>query len=561
MIGLVSATVNGGRNAAHLERSWPDARIYEGRPSQALRRAWRECDEIVLFLAVGAAVRFVAPLLEDKRRDPGIVCVDDAARFAVALAGGHGGGANALAVRVADSLGATPVVTTASDVTDFPALDSFGAGLGFEIDEGSDLAAVGAALVSGERVNLVSDVRWPLGPVPENVVREEEAEPPVILVSDRLEDVPRPAVVYRPPSLVAGIGCSRGVRAKEILTLLHRSLEEAGLSQKSVASLASVEAKSDEAGLLEAAEELGVPLRFHAAQELSSIEVPNPSSVVKDAVGTPSVAEASVLASGAKLLSEKRKSGMATVALGRLPARGRLFLVGLGPGDGTLIPPLARDALAASELVVGLEQYVQRIRHLLRPGTRLSTPPLGSEVERAREALAEARAGGSVALVSSGDTGVYAMASPTLELAGEDVDVAVVPGITAAQAAASLLGSPLGHDHCSISLSDLLTPWEIIQERVRAAAEADFVLSLYNPRSKGRDWQLGKVREILLDHRSPGTPVGVVREAFREDQSVLLTDLGSLRPESVDMLTTVIVGSSRTEVRAGRMVTPRGYGV
>ncbi|MFL6033283.1 MAG: precorrin-3B C(17)-methyltransferase [Rubrobacteraceae bacterium] len=561
MIGLVSATVNGGRNAAHLERSWPDARIYEGRPSQALRRAWRECDEIVLFLAVGAAVRLVAPLLEDKRRDPGIVCVDDAARFAVALAGGHGGGANALAVRVADSLGATPVVTTASDVTDFPALDSFGAGLGFEIEEGSDLAAVGAALVSGERVNLVSDVRWPHGPVPENVVRKEEAEPPVILVSDRLEDVPRPAVVYRPPSLVAGVGCSRGVRAEEILTLLHRSLEEAGLSQKSVASLASVEAKSDETGLLEAAGELGVPLRFHAAQELSAIEVPNPSSVVKDAVGTPSVAEASVLASGAKLLAEKRKSGMATVAVGRLPARGRLFLVGLGPGDGALIPPLARDALAASELVVGLEQYVQRIRHLLRPGTRLSTPPLGSEVERAKAALAEAQAGGSVALVSSGDAGVYAMASPALELAGGDVDVAVVPGITAAQAAASLLGSPLGHDHCSISLSDLLTPWEIIQERVRAAAEADFVLSLYNPRSKGRDWQLGKVREILLDHRSPGTPVGVVREAFREGQSVLLTDLGSLRPESVDMLTTVIVGNSRTEVRAGRMVTPRGYGV
>jgi cobalt-precorrin 5A hydrolase / precorrin-3B C17-methyltransferase len=561
VIGLVSATVNGGRNAAHLERSWPDARIYEGRPSQALRRAWRECDEIVLFLAVGAAVRLVAPLLEDKRRDPGIVCVDDAARFAVALAGGHGGGANALAVRVADSLGATPVVTTASDVTDFPALDSFGAGLGFEIEEGSDLAAVGAALVSGERVNLVSDVRWPHGPVPANVVRKEEAEPPVILVSDRLEDVPRPAVVYRPPSLVAGVGCSRGVRAEEILTLLHRSLEEAGLSQKSVASLASVEAKSDETGLLEAAGELSVPLRFHAAQELSAIEVPNPSSVVKDAVGTPSVAEASVLASGAKLLAEKRKSGMATVAVGRLPARGRLFLVGLGPGDGALIPPLARDALAASELVVGLEQYVQRIRHLLRPGTRLSTPPLGSEVERAKAALAEAQAGGSVALVSSGDAGVYAMASPALELAGGDVDVAVVPGITAAQAAASLLGSPLGHDHCSISLSDLLTPWEIIQERVRAAAEADFVLSLYNPRSKGRDWQLGKVREILLDHRSPGTPVGVVREAFREGQSVLLTDLGSLRPESVDMLTTVIVGNSRTEVRAGRMVTPRGYGV
>ena len=561
MIGLVATTANGRRNATHLARTWPDARLYEGKPGEVLRRAWKECDEILLFLAVGAAVRLVAPLIEGKRRDPGVVCVDDATRFAVSLVGGHEGGANALAERVADTLGATPVATTASDVMGVPALDSLGAGLGFKVEDDSDLAPVGARLVSGERVNLVSDARWPLGPLPENVVRAGSAEPPLIFVSDQMVGVPRPAVVYRPSSLVVGVGCTRGAKAGEILDLLDRSFAEAGLAKKSVASLASIEAKSNEAGLLEAAEELGVPLRFHAAEELSGIEVPNPSYVVKDAVGTPSVAEASVLASGAGLVVEKRKSGMVTVAVGRLPARGRLFLVGLGPGDDALIPPLARDALAASELVVGLGQYIDRVRHLLRPGTRLSTPPLGSEVARAREALAEARAGGSVALVSSGDAGVYAMASPALELAGEDVDVTVVPGVTAAQAAASLLGSPLGHDHCSISLSDLLTPWEVIQERVRAAAEADFVLSLYNPRSRGRDWQLGKVREILLDHRSPGTPVGVVREAFREGQSVLLMDLGSLRPESVDMLTTVIVGNSRTEVRAGRMVTPRGYGV
>jgi cobalt-precorrin 5A hydrolase/precorrin-3B C17-methyltransferase len=211
--------------------------------------------------------------------------------------------------------------------------------------------------------------------------------------------------------------------------------------------------------------------------------------------------------------------------------------------------------------VVGLGQYVERIEHLLRPGTWVSTPALGNEIERAKQALAEARAGGSVALVSSGDVGVYAMASPALEMADDDVEITVVPGITAAQAAASLLGSPLGHDHCSISLSDLLTPWEVIQERLRAAAEADFVVSLYNPRSKGRDWQLGKAREILLEHRSPDTPVGIVKDAYRGGEKVILTDLGSLRPEDVDMLTVVIVGSSRTEIRAGRMVTPRGYEV
>jgi cobalt-precorrin 5A hydrolase/precorrin-3B C17-methyltransferase len=390
-------------------------------------------------------------------------------------------------------------------------------------------------------------------------VRPEEIEPPLLEISDRLLATPRLSVVYRPPSLVAGVGCSRGADAAEILDLLGSALHEAGLSQKSVAILASIDVKSDEAGLLEAADALGVPLHFRSAEELVVVETPNPSPVVAGAVGTPSVAEASVLVSGAELLLEKRKSANATVAIGRLPVRGRLTLVSLGPGEDALIPPLAREALAASELVVGLGQYVERIRHLLRPGTRVLTLPLGEEVERAEKALAEARAGGSVALVSSGDVGVYAMAAPALELASDDVEVIVVPGITAAQAAASLLGSPLGHDHCSISLSNLLTPWEVIENRVRAAALGDFVISLYNPRSKGRDWQLGKVQKILLEHRPPDTPVGIVRDAYRPTQGVVVTDLASLRPEDVDMLTLVLVGNSQTRLVAGKMVTPRGY--
>jgi cobalt-precorrin 5A hydrolase/precorrin-3B C17-methyltransferase len=390
-------------------------------------------------------------------------------------------------------------------------------------------------------------------------VRSEEIEPPLLAISDRLLAAPYPSVVYRPPSLVAGVGCSRGADAAEILDLLDFALREAELSEKCVAALASIDVKSDEAGLLETADALGVPLRFHSAEELAAVETPNPSPVVAGAVGTPSVAEASVLVSGAELLLEKQKSANATVAIGRLPVRGRFALVSLGPGEDALIPPLAREALATSELVVGLGQYVERIRHLLRPGTRVLTLPLGDEVERAEKALAEARAGGSIALVSSGDVGVYAMASPALELAEEDVEVTVVPGITAAQAAASLLGSPLGHDHCSISLSDLLTPWEVIENRVRAAALGDFVVSLYNPRSKGRDWQLGKVQKILLEHRPSDTPVGIVRDAYRPTQGVVVKDLASLRPEEVDMLTVVLVGNSQTRLVAGKMVTPRGY--
>ena len=563
MIGLVAVTANGRRRAAHLAGTWEDAIFYEEKPKEALSRAWGECDGLVMFLATGAAVRLLAPHLSDKSRDPGVVCVDDAGRFAVALSGGHEGGGNALCRRVADALGAEPVVTTASDALDLPDLGSFGRDLGFRIEDRSDLAAVSSALVSGEPVYLASDRRYPLGPLPENVVRREpeESGAPLILISDRLVSLPRPAVVYRPPALVVGVGCSRGVGEDEILTLVSQTLEDAGLSVESVAALASIDVKSDEDGLLEAAASLGVPLRFHAANELAVAEVPNPSTAVEKAVGTPSVAEASVVVSGAELVAEKRKSPNATVAVGRLPVRGRLHLVSLGPGDESLIPPLAREALAASEVVVGLDQYVNRVRHLLRPGTRVLTPPLGEEVERARLALEEARSGGSAALVSSGDIGVYAMASPALELLEEsdDIDINVVPGVTAAQAAASLLGSPLGHDHCAISLSDLLTPWEVILNRVQAAAEGDFVTSLYNPRSRGRDWQLGKVREILLQHRSPDTPVGLVTDAYRPTQKVVVTDLGSLRVEDVDMLTVVVVGNSRTVVRGGRMVTPRGY--
>jgi cobalt-precorrin 5A hydrolase/precorrin-3B C17-methyltransferase len=228
LIGLIAATANGGRNAAHLAGAWTDARLYEGKAKEALHRAWNECDGIVLFLATGAAVRLVAPLLEGKHRDPGVVTVDDAGNFAVALCGGHEGGANALAARVADTLGGAPVITTASDSVGFPALDSLGDKLGLRLEGDSDLASVGAALVSGEKVSLVAERRWPLGPLPENVVRTDEWEAPLILISDRLVETPRPAVVYRPPSLVAGVGCSRGVGAEARRGGIAASRGEAG---------------------------------------------------------------------------------------------------------------------------------------------------------------------------------------------------------------------------------------------------------------------------------------------------------------------------------------------
>jgi cobalt-precorrin 5A hydrolase/precorrin-3B C17-methyltransferase len=520
-----------------------------------VRAAFAECEQLVCFLATGAVVRLLAPLLGDKTTDPGVVCVDEGGRFAVALVGGHGGGANELAVEVGELLDARPVVTTATDATDMAGLDTLGLPV-----EGA-VAAVSRALLDGEPVVLDTEVSWPLPPLP---VAAEGSH--VIRVTDRAVQPAEHEVLLRPPSLVVGVGASKGAPVEEVLELIEDALRDAGLSVRSVAELATVDAKSDEPGIVQAARRLGVPLVTRSAEELAAVEVPNPSDAPLAAVGTPSVAEAAALAGGGELLVPKRKSAradghasMATCAVVRRPARGRLAVVGLGPGARDLLTPRAKAELRRASVLVGLDQYVDQIRDLLRPGTRILESGLGAEEERARTAVAEARRGQAVALIGSGDAGVYAMASPALAEASDDIDVIGVPGVTAALAAGAILGAPLGHDHVSISLSDLHTPWEVIERRVRAAAEADLVVTFYNPRSRGRDWQLPKALAILAGHREPTTPVGVVRNASRPDESSRLTTLAALDPATVDMMTVVTVGNTATRDIAGRMVTPRGY--
>jgi cobalt-precorrin 5A hydrolase/precorrin-3B C17-methyltransferase len=551
-IGLVAATAAGRALADRLAAAWPAQTVrHDGPVADQLRAVWAGSDAVVAFLATGAAVRLVAPLLGDKHTDPGLVCVDEAGRFAVALLGGHAGGANALAGRVAAVLGAQPVVTTATDAVGLPGLDT----LGWPV-EGA-VAAVTRAVLDGEPVRLEADSTWPLPALPSNVGAEGAMR---ILVTDRVVAADVRTAVLRPPSLVVGVGASRGVTADEVLANVDAALAEAAVSPASVRHLATVDAKAAEAGMLEAASRRGWQVVTHDAPALAAVEVPNPSEVVRAEVGTPSVAEAAALIGGdSVLLVGKRKTAMSTVAVARHAPRGRLALVGLGPGARDLVTSRAVAELRRASVVVGLDQYVDQVRDLLRPGTRVLESGLGSEEERARGAVDEARKGCAVALIGSGDAGVYAMASPALESAGDDIDVVGVPGVTAALAAAALLGAPLGHDHAYISLSDLHTPWEAIERRVRAAADGDFVVAFYNPRSRGRDWQLPKALGILAASRPGTTPVGLVRDASRPGERVVVTTLAALDPDAVDMLTVVIVGGSNTTVVGGRMVTPRGY--
>ena len=238
----------------------------------------------------------------------------------------------------------------------------------------------------------------------------------------------------------------------------------------------------------------------------------------------------------------------------------KVYEVGMGPGDSRCLTAEARSALDEAHVLCGYGVYVDLVAPLY-PEKEVFTTPMTQELERCRWALESARSGRTTALVCSGDAGVYGMAGPLLELARDypEVEVAVVPGITAALSGAAVLGAPLGHDFCVVSLSDLLTPWETISRRLECAAAGDFALCLYNPASRKRRDYLRRACEILLRHRSGDTVCGWVRNIGREGQESRLLTLRELREEQVDMFTTVFVGSSTTILAEGHMVTPRGY--
>lgn len=233
-------------------------------------------------------------------------------------------------------------------------------------------------------------------------------------------------------------------------------------------------------------------------------------------------------------------------------------MVGIGPGDINCLTPEALYEINTADVVVGYKTYMKLVTELLVDKEVISNG-MTLEVERAKQAVELAASGKKVVVISSGDPGVYGMAGLVLEMAEGKVPVNVIPGVTAATAAAASLGAPLMHDFAVISLSDLLTPWKTIVNRLEAAALGDFVIVLYNPRSKGRQQHVETAREVILWHRKPNTPVGIVRNARRGEETKVITTLEKMLDYEVDMLSTVVVGNSQTKVENGYMITPRGY--
>jgi len=415
-------------------------------------------------------------------------------------------------------------------------------------DKASDPAVVVVDDAGRHAISLLSGHEGGANELARNVARQLGAEPVLTTASEVLSD----------RNLLLGIGCSRGASAAEIEDLAREALRTAHAGFESVVEIGTIEAKADELGLLEFAARWHVPLRCFSAGELAGVTVPNPSSTVQAAVGTPSVAEAAALLAGAELLVPKMTSSTVTVAVGRRPRHGSLSVVGLGPGGRQQLTFEAWEALRAADTVIGYGLYTDLVCEWL-PLADCQPFPIGQELERTRRAIDLAAAGQRVALVSSGDAGIYALAGLVYEQLSHEatLDVEVIPGITAAISAAALLGAPLMADFAAISLSDLQVSAELIRDRLHAAAKADLVVVLYNPASGQRRELLAAARDILLAHRRPETPVGLVRNAYRTDQSMRLTTLAEVPLDNVDMLTTVIVGSSQTYIQAGRMITRR----
>jgi len=536
---------------------------------------------VIGMCAAGILIRALAGTATDKWQDAPVLAVSEDGASVVPLLGGHRG-ANALAETIAEAIGGHAAITTTGDKRLGFALDDPPEGWTLQTPEA--VKDVTARLLADETVSLRREcgpADWPNIEVFAEAGPGETAD---VWVTDRAVDAEQGQVKLIPPVLAVGVGCERHAPAGGLVDFVDSILAEEGLSKDAIAAIGTVDLKGDEAAMKALSASLDAPLCLFSAEELESLtpHLPNPSDLVFKEIGCHGVAEAAALAVAgreARFAVEKRRQGPYTCAIARALDRcadatagrspGRLFVVGTGPGDAAYRTGAMAKAILASDAVVGYQLYLDLVADLIGDRQTFDSQ-LGAEADRAAKALELAAEGRTVALVCSGDPGIYALATLVFELieasgdrALRGVDVEVVPGISAFQLAAARLGAPMGHDFCLISLSDLLTPVDAIRRRLKAAAEGDFVTAFYNPQSKRRRTLLPEARQVFLDHRPGETPVAICRQLGRPEEDITVTTLDAFDTEMVDMFTLVVIGGSETRTfdHAGtpRAFTPRGY--
>jgi cobalt-precorrin 5A hydrolase/precorrin-3B C17-methyltransferase len=575
----------------HGLRGRVDSAIQFDDVSEHICKFFQKDRPIVGVCAAGILIRALSPILKDKMNEPPVIALSHDGKIAVPLLGGHRG-ANRLALALEESIGALAAITTASDRMLRAALDD--PPPGWRLVNPEDHRSVAAALLNGAEATLTANAPEWLRKALCSDIGER-----ITLIAAAGDDVwlsceGGPTLKYVKTDICIGIGCARGVAAEELAQLVTKTIAAFDIAPQRICGVFSIDVKANEAGIHALAKSLNVPARFFSAAELENQKdrLATPSEIVFQAVGCHGVAEGAALAASGEdgqLRVPKRKSARATMAIAAASApitqpvgraRGRLSVVGIGPGDPVFQTTQMRNAVTQAQEIVGYALYVS-----LLPASQqkkcVRSFGLGEEEARCRYALEQAGKGRDVALVCSGDGGIYAMGALVMELldrardnggvsdAARCVEIINVPGISALQTASAKAGALLGHDFCAISLSDLLTPWDTIKTRLEAAARGDFVIAFYNPVSQRRRGQLAEAKRILLEHRRAETPVILATSLGRPEESLRLRSLATLAVDDVDMMTIVLVGSSQSRVFAhgdysagvgGSFVyTPRGY--
>ncbi|CAN7596625.1 precorrin-3B C(17)-methyltransferase [Pseudomonas brassicacearum subsp. neoaurantiaca] len=545
--------------ARRIQQRYPDALIHglaarvEGVDRQylefgaTLRELYQLNTPIIALCAAGIVIRTLAPLLLEKGAEPPVLAVAEDGSAVVPLLGGLGG-VNVMARDIAATLQVAPAITTSGELRFGTCLlnPPSGYSLG-DLEQGKRFVS---DLLAGEPVRIEGAAPW----LDQAQLPQDPQARRTIHVGHAERDASTHELLIYPRSVAVVVSAE----VADLPGAIRAALQQAKVALQSLACLVAADTLMASVALREAALELGVALRFVVmtgdAATLARSSVP--------AVNILSVTDNLAIAVAAQPLE--------VAQIGR--PRGRLAVIGLGPGAAELMVPAVKAELARATDVLGYETYV-RMAGPFRDDQVLHCTDNREEMQRARHAFELAAQGRSVIVVSSGDPGVFAMAAAVLEALHESsdpawhqVDLEILPGVSASLATAAQAGAPLGHDFCVMSLSDNLKPWSIIEKRLDLAAEADLALAFYNPISRARPWQLGRALEIVGQHRTPETPVVLGRDIGRPGQTLRVTTLGQLTAEQVDMRTMVLIGSSTTCVfpraSGGNWVyTPRWYGL
>ncbi len=566
---IIYVSQNGEKVAEKLRTIFPGSEVLKY-DKKLIPELWNRCSVLIFVCATGIAVRSIAGLLKDKKQDPAVIVIDEKGKNVIPLLGGHSAEANNLCLTISGFLKANPVITTSSDLKGLPALDLWIKKTGLIVKNPEILKKLMAEFNKSGKLKsyIESSVNLPLPK--ELVIVSDVSEADVVITNRVLRNLKqKEQLILIPRNLCIGIGFHDWISAEELKKAVNEVLEDGGYLKEAVLKIATLDKKALHPALKTLAESYGAEIIGFSSEELNQVKSKSPAGASMKALGVASVSEQSALLSAlstfneAYLCSPKRTFKDITIAIaeGIYKVKGKLYIVGTGPGDLENLTVKAISVLRSSDFIVGYKTYIKLIKPLIED-KKFLTYGMTQEVERAKIAIKKALEGNVVSLISGGDPGIYGMAGLVLEILARnnlDLEIEIIPGISALNACASLTGAPLMNDFLTISLSDRLTPWDVIEKRLRLAGEGDLVVVIYNPKSKSRKTQLSKAKRILLSYKNPKTPVAIVKGAFRKEQEVILTTLEKMDSYPVDMQTTIIIGNSKSFVFKNWLITQRGY--